>query len=90
LSSEAGTNLRAAEFIQYLSPPLSLGPSGKTCPRCESLDSLLTSVLLEKSQLSSYSAIFSSEIGFVKLGQPVPESNLSCELKSGVPSITST
>jgi hypothetical protein len=33
---------------------------------------------------------FSGSIGFVKLGQPVPDSNLSSDEKSGSPLTTST
>jgi hypothetical protein len=78
----------AAEFIQYLSPHLSLGPSSNTCHKCESHD--FTSVLFIKNELSFFSDMKFSSIGFVKAGQPVPESNLSVEEKSAVLSTIST
>ena len=75
-------NLRAAEFMQYLSP-VGLGPSLNTWPRWESACLLLISVLVVKKLLSSFSTIFPGSNGLVKLGQPVPDSNLSREEKSG-------
>ena len=39
---------------------------------------------------SSFSTTLSGSSGLVKLGQPVPESYLSSELKSGSPETTST
>src|SRR3990167_333371 len=68
--SSFGMNRREAEFIQYLSP-VGLGPSLKTCPRCESAYLLLTSVLVIKKPLSSFSTITLGSIGLVKLGHPV-------------------
>ena len=38
-------NLIDALLIQYLSPPDSVGPSGKTCPKCAFPTLLLTSIL---------------------------------------------
>lgn len=84
-----GTKRKAAEFMQYRSPEGG-GPSVKTCPRCESPWRLRTSVRVEKNRLSSRVTMFSGTSGLVKLGQPVPESNLSRELKSGSPDTTST
>ena len=81
--SSFGTNLSAAPFMQYLSPPLSLGPSSNTCPKCESDIAVLTSVRTMPCDRSDFSAIRLASIGFVKLGQPQPASNLSYELKSG-------
>src|SRR3990172_8893882 len=87
--SSLGMNLSAAEFMQYLSP-VGFGPSLKTCPRWESACLLRTSVLLMNNPLSSLSTILSGSSGFVKLGQPVPESYLSRELKRGSPETMST
>ena len=44
-----------------------------------------TSVRLINKDRSEYSATASGSIGAVKLGQPVPESNLVVEAKSGAP-----
>jgi len=41
-------------------------------------------------ELSSFSTSKSFEIGFEKVGRPVPPSNLSTEQKSGSPVMTST
>ena len=41
-------------------------------------------------EASAFSFTFAFSRGFVKLGQPVPESNLSSEEKSGSPDTTST
>jgi hypothetical protein len=41
-------------------------------------------------RLSSRRTTLSASSGCVKLGHPVPESNLSSELKSGSPETTST
>ena len=89
-SSSFGINLSAAELIQYLSHPSSFGPSLNTCPRWESAFSLLTSVLVLKRLLSTYSLIKLSSIGLVNAGQPDPESYLSVEENNGVPSTIST
>jgi hypothetical protein len=40
--------------------------------------------------VSRTSLTFAGSIGFVKLGQPVPDSNLSDDAKSGSPETTST
>ena len=42
------------------------------------------------SERSVFVFTFAGSSGFVKLGHPVPESNLSRELKSGSPETTST
>jgi len=83
-------NSRAAEFIQYLIPPNSAGPSLNTCHKLPLELVLVMAVLFISKRLSSLSTTIASEIGFVKLGQPVPESNLSSDENRGVPSITST
>gem|GEM_PF-2379854 len=88
--SAAGTNSNAAELIQYLIQPLSTGPSLNTCHRCPFDDELFISVLSMPNLLSDLLSTIVSCIGLVKLGRQVPESNLSVEEKSGVPSITST
>jgi hypothetical protein len=85
-----GTNFKAAELIQYLIHPSSSGPSLNTCPRCASLFFDFTSVRGIASFVSFSSPMKLSSIGREKLGQPVPESNLSVDEKSAVPSITST
>jgi len=51
---------------------------------------LRTSVRTMKKPRSLFSRMFSGSSGRVKLGQPVPESNLSVELKSGSPETMST
>jgi hypothetical protein len=60
---------REIELIQYLRP-LSLGPSGKTWPKCESHLLHLTSVLVMKCELSVKDFIDSLSYGSVKLGHP--------------------
>jgi hypothetical protein len=85
-----GTNSNAAELIQYLIHPDSFGPSSNTCQRCQFDVLLFTSVLLIPNLVSVWSSTIDRSIGFVKLGRPVPLSNLSVEEKRGVPSITST
>src|SRR4030043_2443690 len=82
--SSFGINLNAAEFMQYLSP-VEGGPSLKTWPIWESPCLLLVSMRLLKSFLSSLSTILLGSRGFVKLGQPVPESYLSSDLNKGSP-----
>ena len=49
-----------------------------------------TSIRSIPKEESLFSTILSFEIGLVKLGQPVPLSNLSSELKSGSPVMIST
>ena len=85
-----GTNLKAAPFMQYLSPPNSCGPSGKTWPRWLSAFLLLTSVLTMPWDRSSFSFISVPSTGFEKLGQPHPALNLSLLEKSGSPDTLST
>jgi len=51
---------------------------------------LRISVRLIKKLLSSFSQIFPGSRGLVKLGHPVPEPNLSVELKRGSPDTMST
>ena len=75
--------------MQYLRP-VGSGPSLNTWPRWESAFLLLISVLLANRLLSSLSTMLSGSNGLVKLGQPVPESNLSMEIKSGSPETMST
>ena len=82
-------NLIDAEFIQYLNLEGS-GPSSKTCPKCESPYLLRTSILLIPYELSSFLTMYFGSIGFVKLGHPVPDSNLSVELNKGSPETIST
>jgi len=87
ISSNA-TKSNAAEFIQYLSHQF--GQSLKTCQRWESALSLLISVLTIQYDVSVLAATMLSSIGFVKLGRPVHESNLSKELNNGFLSTIST
>ena len=82
-------NRNEAELMQYRSP-VGRGPSGNTCPRCESPCLLRSSTLTMPWLSSLFSTMFSSTSGLVKLGQPVPESNLSVEAKRGSPDTTST
>jgi len=82
-------NRSDAEFIQYRCP-VGAGPSSNTCPRCESALAERTSVRLINKCRSSFVRTLAGTRGFVKLGHPVPDSNLSSELKSGSPETTST
>ncbi len=68
--------------------PVGLGPSGKTWPRWASQRAHSTSVRVEKNDESSKVASAPSATGLVKLGQPVPDSNLSAEENSGSPQQT--
>src|SRR2546422_10062957 len=77
----------AAEFMQYRNP-VGAGPSSKTCPRWESACADRTSVRAMKSERSVRLWMFAASSGFVKLGHPVPDSNLSSEEKSGSPDTT--
>ncbi len=70
--------------------PVGAGPSSKTWPRCESPLLERTSVRSMPSVPSDLETTWPSSMGRVKLGQPVPDSNLSSELKSGSPVTTST
>ena len=88
-SGIVGMKRSAAEFMQYLCP-VGGGPSLKRWPRCESAYLLRTSVRGRKRLKSFFSTIFSATSGRVKLGQPVPESNLSAELNRGSPVTMST
>lgn len=83
-------NFKDAEFIQYLFPPFSIGPSSKTCPKWDLAILLLSSVLTIPWEVSLVSSITSSLIVFVNEGQPQPESNLSKDVKRGSPLIIST
>jgi len=77
--------------MQYLLPclpagrRLSLDPSSKTCPKCAPQFLHITSVRLVPWLWSSRNSIFSKFAGSLKLGQPVPESNLASEEKSSAP-----
>src|SRR5580704_14522924 len=82
-------NRSDAEFIQYRRP-VGCGPSSNTWPRCELALAERTSVRAINKCLSSFVSTFAGTSGFVKLGQPVPESNLSSELNRGSPETTST
>ncbi len=69
---------------------MGFGPSSKTWPRCESACFERTSVRIIPRDSSVFSVTFAFSRGFVKLGHPEPESNLSSEEKSGSPETTST
>src|SRR5699024_12151751 len=56
-------------LIQYLKPPLSVGPSLKTCPKWLFASSERTSVRTIPNVLSTSSMISSSSKAFEKLGQ---------------------
>ncbi len=71
-----GMNRSDAELMQYLKP-VGGGPSGKRCPRWESPNLLRTSVRTMNRDRSAFSTMKLGSNGRVKLGQPVPESNLS-------------
>jgi hypothetical protein len=62
----------------------------ETWPRWLSACTDLTSVRTMPCALSRTSFTFAGTIGLVKLGQPVPESNLSVEANSGSPDTMST
>ncbi len=70
--------------------PVGAGPSSKTCPRCELPPVDRTSVRAIPSVTSVFETTRPSSMGRLKLGQPVPDSNLSSELKRGSPVATST
>ena len=76
----AATNLSDAEFIQCLIPQSSCGASLKICQRWAQLVAESTAIRVIKYLVSVMVVILSSSILLVKLGQPVPESNLSSEL----------
>ena len=73
--SFTATNLKAAEFMQYLNP-VGFGPSENTCPRCESPNLERTSTRGIHSLLSTRLTMWPGSNGFQKDGQPVPESYL--------------
>lgn len=75
--------------MQYLNP-VGAGPSLNTCPRCELAFLPRTSVRCMPWALSTFSSIESFLSGLVKLGHPVPDLNLSFELKSGSPLMMQT
>ena len=87
--SARGMKRREAELMQYRRP-VGGGPSGKTWPRCEPANRLRTSTRTMKWLRSSCSTTKFGSTGRVKLGQPVPESYLSAEMKSGSPETMST
>src|SRR3989344_5185776 len=72
------------EFIQYRLP-VGPGPSSKTCPKCDPHFLQTTSVRAMPCVTSSIRSTFSRFAGSVKLGQPVPESNLVSEVNSSAP-----
>jgi len=72
--------VNAAVLIQYRNR-VGAGPSENTCPRWPSHRAHLTSTRCIKREVSATYVTTSSLLGFVKLGQPVPESNLSSDLK---------
>ena len=74
--------------MQYLSPVVSDGPSGKTWPRWASQLAQRTSVRRMKSARSSCSLTAAPSAGLSKLGQPVPESNFASEENNGCPQHT--
>ena len=57
-----GSSFSDTELMQYRSP-VGLGPSGKTCPRCESQREHVTSIRLIPKVLSSNASILSSPAG---------------------------
>ena len=79
----------AAEFMQYRWW-VGAGPSSKTCPKCESAWRERTSTRSMPSESSVLLTAFPGSSGRVKLGQPVPESYLSRDEKSGSPETMST
>src|SRR4030095_8935533 len=88
-SLSAGMKRSDAEFMQYRCP-VGCGPSGETWARGGSPGFERTPVRFMKSFESSRSVTLPGSSGFVKLGQPVPESYLSSELNSGSPDTTAT
>ena len=83
-------NRSAAELTQYRSPPSARGPSLKTWPRWLSPCAERTSVRIIRWVKSRFSTTLAASIGLVKLGQPVPLSNLLTDANSGSPDTTST
>ena len=87
-SSSTGMKRSAAELMQYRRP-VGAGPSSNTCPRCDPLLFAMTSVRAMPWVESVFSFTVSGATGFVKLGQPVRELNLSVEAKNQPVSISS-
>ena len=83
-------NRSDAELMQYRRPPPSLGPSVNTWPRWLSPLAERTSVRIIRWEKSRFSMTLPLSTGLVKLGQPVPLSNLSTDANSGSPETTST
>ena len=83
-------NRSAAELMQYRSPPSVRGPSWNMWPRWLSPCAERTSVRIIRWLKSRFSTTLAVSIGLVKLGQPVPLSNLSTDANSGSPETTST
>src|SRR5215211_7922216 len=78
----SGSKRSAAELMQKRWP-VGAGPSSKTCPWWAPQTAQWTSVRrMKRLRSSSVSTLFSS-IGCQKLGQPVPESYLVSDEKSG-------
>jgi hypothetical protein len=73
--------------MQYRSP-VGLGPSLKTWPRWASQTLHRTSVRFMKKLESVFVSTLLSEMGAVKLGHPVPDSNLALELNRSLPQQT--
>src|SRR6185295_11396995 len=65
--------------------PVGRGPSSKTCPRWPPQRAQVTSVRTIPWEASVSESTRPSAMGWVKLGQPVPESNFVSELNSGAP-----
>lgn len=84
VESFCSLKLSATELMQKRRP-VGLGPSVKTCPRCPSHRLHKTSVLRIPKLVSVFISRLFLEIGAVKLGQPVPESNFVSEENSLFP-----
>ncbi len=80
----SGAKSSAQELMQYLFPPLSLGPSSKMCPKCPPQERQMTSVRRIPWLISLCSSTLPPAATSEKLGQPVPESNLASDENSGV------
>src|SRR3954466_3309644 len=72
------------ELMQYRSP-VGPGPSGNTCPRWPPQLAHMTSMRRIPCETSSSVLTFSATAGEVKLGQPVPESNLVSDENRAAP-----
>src|SRR3989338_5107973 len=77
-------NSRDTELMQYLLPPLSLGPSSKTCPRCPTHFLHMTSMRRMPRVESSLVAMLPL-LASKNAGQPHPESNLVSEVNRTTP-----